>query len=297
LPPLAPRDLLSKRLLGYVSWRSRKQHIHRIEVLAALERDLQASAPDHVVITGDLVNLGLPAEFALAAAWLRGLGGPDWISVVPGNHDCYLRIGANEFWTHWADYMLSDGVAGPTPADGPQFPYLRRRGPLAIIGLSSAVATPPGFATGRLGEQQLAALDQMLAELAGDDCCRVVLLHHPPQARTTAWRKRLIDAAAFRAIVARRGADLILHGHEHTPVGGLIASRSAAAPVFGVPSASSLDARPGRQAQYQIYAIARNGAGWEVRREAHGYDRASASFVTRTEAGPSPFRGVGARPC
>jgi hypothetical protein len=122
-------------------------------------------------------------------------------------------------------------------------------------------------------------------------------LRHPPQAGASGWRKRLIDAAAFRTIVARRGADLILHGHEHTPVGGLIESRPAAVPVFGTPSASSLDARPGRQAQYQIYAIARNGSGWEVRREAHGYDRASASFVTQTDAGLPPFRGTGARPC
>ncbi len=297
LPPLAPRDLLSKRLLGYLSWRSRKQHIHRIEVLAALERDLQASAPDHVVITGDLVNLGLPAEFGLAAAWLRHLGGPDWISVVPGNHDCYLRVGENEFWTHWADYMVSDGAATPTRADGGRFPYLRRRGPLAIIGLSSAVATLPGFATGRLGAPQLAALDRMLAEMSGDDCCRVVLLHHPPQAGASGWRKRLIDAAAFRAIVARRGADLILHGHEHTPVGGLIESRRGAIPVLGVPSASSLDARPGRQAQYQIYAIGRNGSGWEVRHEAHGYDRASASFVAQPEIALAPTDRASARPC
>ena len=284
LPPLAARDLLSKRLLGYLSWRSRKQHIHRIEVLAALERDLQASAPDHVVITGDLVNLGLPAEFVLAAAWLRDLGGPDWISVVPGNHDSYLRVGEHEFWTHWADYMLSDGPDTPTTADDGRFPYLRRRGPLAIIGLSSAVATPPGFATGRLGAMQLAALDRLLAELSGDDCCRVVLLHHPPHAGASRWRKRLIDAAAFRAIVARRGADLILHGHEHTPVSGVIESGSDAIPVHGVPSASSLDARPGRQAQYQIYAIARNRSGWEVRRESHGYDRTSASFVAQPGA-------------
>jgi 3',5'-cyclic AMP phosphodiesterase CpdA len=297
LPPLAPRDLLSKRLLGYLSWRSRKQHIHRIEVLAALERDLQASAADHVVITGDLVNLGLPAEFGLAAAWLRDLGEPDWISVVPGNHDCYLRVGENEFWTHWAEYMVSDGAATPARADSGRFPYLRRRGPLAIIGLSSAVATPPGFATGRLGSLQLAALDRLLVDLSGDACCRVVLLHHPPHAGARGWRKRLIDAAAFRTIVARRGADLILHGHEHTPVGGLIESRWGAIPVLGVPSASSLDPRPGRQAQYQIYAIARNGSGWDVRREAHGYDRASASFVAQPDSELALASSASARPC
>jgi 3',5'-cyclic AMP phosphodiesterase CpdA len=209
LPRIALRQLLSKRLLGYLSWRTRKQRIHRMEVLAALRHDLQASAPDHVVITGDLVNLGLPAEFARAGAWLRDLGTPEWISVIPGNHDAYVRVGAGESWELWADYMRSDE---PSPT-GSAFPYLRRRGPLAIIGLSSAIVTPLGLATGRLGAPQLEALDRVLANLADRDRCRVVLLHHPPYAGASGWRKRLIDAAAFRAIVARRGADLILCGH------------------------------------------------------------------------------------
>jgi 3',5'-cyclic AMP phosphodiesterase CpdA len=282
---------MSKRLLGYLSWRARKERIHRMEVLAALRRDLQASAPDHVVITGDLVNLGLPAEFVQAGAWLRDLGAPEWISVIPGNHDAYVRIGAFESWAHWADFMSSDEA----PAAGDGFPYLRRRGPLAIIGLSSAIATPPGFATGRLGAPQLDALDRMLADLTDDGCCRVVLLHHPPRAGVSGWRKRLIDAAAFRAIVARRGADLILHGHEHTPLSGMIQGSQGAIPVLGVPSASSLDARPGRQARYQIYDIERAEPRWTVRVEAHAYSHTSERFLALPAVGPAPL--ASAQPC
>lgn len=296
LPPVTPRDLLSKRLLGYLSWRSRKQRIHRIEVLAALERDLRTSPPDHVVITGDLVNLGLTAEFVQAGAWLRDLGAPEWISVVPGNHDVYVRIGRDMSLAYWADYMTSDVALPPVRGAAGGFPYLRRRGPLAIIGLSTAIATPPGFATGRLGEAQLEALDGLLADLAGEDCCRVLLLHHPPLAGACTWRKRLIDAAAFRRIVACRGADLILHGHEHAPVNGLIEGRESRIPVLGVPSASSLDARPERRARYQIYGIERTTAGWAANGEARGYDRASASFVPLPPAS-RPSRSGGARPC
>ena len=294
LPPVTPRDLLSKRLLGYLSWRSRKQRIHRIEVLSALERDLRASAPDHVVITGDLVNLGLPAEFVQAGAWLRDLGTPGWISVVPGNHDAYVRIGRDRSLGHWADYMTSDEAPPPGRAAASGFPYLRRRGPLAIIGLSTAIATPPGFATGRLGDGQLEALDRLLAELAGEDCCRVLLLHHPPLAGARTWRKRLIDAPAFRRIVACRGADLILHGHEHAPVNGMIEGRESRIPVLGVSSASSLDARPERRARYQIYSIERTASGWAASGEARGYDRGSATFVPLPAASSSSEY---ARPC
>jgi 3',5'-cyclic AMP phosphodiesterase CpdA len=291
-----PRDLLSKRLLGYLSWRSRKQRIHRIEVLAALERDLRASAPDHVVITGDLVNLGLPAEFVQAGAWLRDLGTPAWISVVPGNHDAYVRIGRDRSLGHWADYMTSDEAPPPWRAAAGGFPYLRRRGPLAIIGLSTAIATPPGFATGRLGEGQLEALDRLLADLAGEDCCRVLLLHHPPVAGACTWRKRLIDAPAFRRIVACRGADLILHGHEHAPVNGMIEGRESRIPVLGVSSTSSLDARPERRARYQIYGIERTTSGWAASGEARGYDRGSASFVPLPAASRTSSSEY-ARPC
>ena len=279
LPPVTPRDLLSKRFLGYLSWRTRKRRIHRIEVLAALARDLRASAPDHIVITGDLVNLGLPAEFIRAGAWLRELGTPEWISVVPGNHEAYVRIGRDRSLAHWADFMTSDVAAPPGRAVAGDFPYLRRRGPLAIIGLSTAVATPPGFATGLLGEEQLEALERLLAGLADEDCCRVLLLHHPPLEGACTWRKRLIDAPAFRRIVSYRGADLILHGHEHVPVNGMIEGCERRIPVRSVPSASSLDTRPQRRARYQIYVIERTASGWATSSEGRGYDLASASFV------------------
>ncbi len=76
LPPVAPRDLLGKRLLGYLSCRWRRHRADCQDVLAALRRDLLALAPDHIVATGDLVNIALPAEFVQAAAWLRALGRP-----------------------------------------------------------------------------------------------------------------------------------------------------------------------------------------------------------------------------
>ena len=178
LPKVTARALLSKRALGYLSWRVRKQRVHRAEVLTALRQDLLASAPDHIAITGDLVNLALPAEFVRAAQWLRQLGPPEWISVVPGNHEAYAAVRFADTLAHWADYMSSDGSADRS--NEVAFPYLRRRGPLALIGLSSASVSPPGFATGRLGSVQLQALERLLDSLTGTDCFRILLLHHPP---------------------------------------------------------------------------------------------------------------------
>lgn len=282
LPPVTFRDLLGKRLLGYVSWRSRRHRVHRHEILEVLIRDLHDTAPDHVAITGDLVNIALAREFELVAAWLRKLGPPDWISVVPGNHDALIRIDDRRSLAHWADYMASDRGTAPAPDAGSRFPYLRRRGPLALIGLSTAIPTPPGIAVGRLGPLQLRALDNLLARFADEDRCRIVLLHHPPLPGRGAWRRGLVDARQFRAITARHGVALILHGHEHALSIREIPGASGPIPVVGVPSASTLDERPDRCAQYQIYAIERRPEGWQIQIQTRGFDPGSGTFTLRS---------------
>src|SRR5260370_24842977 len=89
LPPPGVRELASKRLFGYINWRRSRRRLHRRDALDAITRDLHGRQPDHVAITGDLVNIALPAEFAHARHWLETLGAPADVSVVPGNHDAY----------------------------------------------------------------------------------------------------------------------------------------------------------------------------------------------------------------
>ena len=76
-------------------------------------------------------------------------------------------------------------------ADGNTFPSLRRRGPLALIGVSSAVPTAPLMATGWLGRDQLEALERLLIGLSTEQLFRVLLIHHP--LRSDARAKRLTD--------------------------------------------------------------------------------------------------------
>ena len=94
LPPLpAPRlsELAGKRALGYLNWTRNRHRFHRRDVVDVLMSDLRAQVPDHIAITGDLVNLALEAEFAPALAWLETIGPPERVTVVPGNHDAYVR--------------------------------------------------------------------------------------------------------------------------------------------------------------------------------------------------------------
>jgi 3',5'-cyclic AMP phosphodiesterase CpdA len=277
LEGVRPRALLDKRVLGYITWRLRRRHEHRTDVLDALRTDLHAAQLDHIAVTGDLTHLGLPQEFREAAAWLARLGRPEGITVVPGNHDAYVRESWRETFAQWSEYMRGDDVAesaGPDDA----FPSLRIRREMALIGLSTARPSAPFLATGRLGDGQLQRLDRMLEQTADSGLFRVVLLHHPPAAHTVRWRKSLLDGGALRDVLARHGVELVLHGHAHFSAATYLdAARGHLA--IGVPSASAIGTKVDRHATYHVYRIARAGAGWRLRVSVRAFSLDRGRFV------------------
>ena len=278
LPPLpVPQvsELLGKRGLGYLNWTRNRHQYHRRDVLDVLVSDMQAQVPSHIAVTGDLVNLALEAEFAPALAWLRAVGPPDRVTAVPGNHDAYVRATRHRFAESFADYLRGDDAFDAT------FPVLRRRGPLLLIGLSTAVPTPPFMATGTLGRAQLEALGQTLSRLAHDDAFRVLLVHHP--LRSASMIKRLTDAPELLAVLKRHGVDLVLHGHDHVHSTIWIDGPSGTIPVVGVPSASARAHGHYPAAAYNLFSIARDGAAWRCQQMVRGIDeKLQAREIRRT---------------
>jgi 3',5'-cyclic AMP phosphodiesterase CpdA len=271
LPPLpAPRlrDLAGKRALGYLNWTRNRQKFQRRDVLDALVSDMHARAPDHIAVTGDLVNLALEAEFEPARAWLESVGSPDRITIVPGNHDAYVRITRHRFGEAWGSYLGGDVARD----DGGAFPFLRRRGPLVLIGVSSAVPTPPLMATGWLGRTQLDALERILKDLSAEQVFRVLLIHHP--LRSASRAKRLTDSDQLLALLKRHGVDLILHGHDHVHSTLWIDGPDGAIPAIGVPSASALAHGRYPAAAYNLFSIERDGAAWRCDQTIRGIDDA-----------------------
>jgi 3',5'-cyclic AMP phosphodiesterase CpdA len=263
-PPPLPfrwRDAASKRLLSRFAWR-RKQHRHIQAVLDAIAADVAAHAPDHVVITGDVINFATPEEFAAARAWLEGLGDPANVTVSPGNHDALSAAGAPKSFAPWKPW-LSDG-------DDAGFPYLRVRGPTALINLSSAVPTALHLAQGTLGPDQLERAKALLRETGARGLYRVVLLHHPVATGVVAGRKELTDAEALRAMLAETGAELILHGHAHEALMTRTAGPAGPIPILAVPAASTPVGGRGQPARWNEIAILRDGAGFRTQVTAHG---------------------------
>ena len=65
-----------KRFMGYVNWKRGRERLNDMAMLARLVADLRAHHPDHVAMTGDVVNIALAAEFHRAVAWMKTLGEP-----------------------------------------------------------------------------------------------------------------------------------------------------------------------------------------------------------------------------
>jgi hypothetical protein len=140
------------------------------------------------------------------------------------------------------------------------FPYLRRRGPVALVGVSSAITTPPFIASGKVGEQQIARIAKMLDDLRTENLFRVVMIHHPPL--PSARHKCLIDAMAFQRVLAAVGAELVIHGHDHEHSLVWIAGNGGRVPVIGVPSASAAAGTKQRAGAYNLYFVSGGPDAW-----------------------------------
>ncbi len=263
LPQVRRRDLFSKRITGYANWRMNRSKTHGDDALSHIKADILAHKPDHIAITGDLVNLALAMEFDATSRWLNALGPSDQISVVPGNHDAYVPGALLKAHRAWGNYMP---IANANATTGQQvdsgFPYVRRVGPLAIIGVSSAVASAPFLATGRFREDQAVRLRAALTEAAKDGLFRVILIHHPPFRYQGDVAKRLYGIRLFQRIAKEAGAELILHGHTHRDSFQKIGEGQAAIPVVGVPSASQSPGGHRPAARWNEFKISGKHGHW-----------------------------------
>jgi 3',5'-cyclic AMP phosphodiesterase CpdA len=270
LSPIAgfsPRYWNLKRAVGYVNWARKRRFSYPRHVLDRIVADMQAQAPDHIAITGDLANIGLPGEHAHGLRWLESLGAPERVTVIPGNHDIYSDLGRDPGTRRWARFMASNAEGATfAPAPGDDFPFVRVLARnVALVGVNSAIPTPPLMAWGEVGADQLRRLGAILEALARANLFRVVLIHHPPLPGQASAARGLKDAAALEALLARHGAELVIHGHNHMNVLAWRRGPAGAFPIVGAPSAS-LGQRHGREplARYNLYRVDSTSRGIEM---------------------------------
>jgi 3',5'-cyclic-AMP phosphodiesterase len=158
--------------------------------------------PDAVIATGDLVDYGLPAEYALLRELLAPLTMP--LYLMPGNHD--ERAGMREAFPDHAYLRQWD----------PFIQYAIDEHAVRIVALDSVIPRQGG---GTLCSQRLAWLDRTLAE--SPDKPTVVALHHPPFT-TGIGHMDLVgfdNAEGLAAVIGRHPqVERVIAGHLHRPI-------------------------------------------------------------------------------
>ena len=273
LPRMTLRQLASKRILGLFSWHKKWKDEHRGAILDALLSRLDSIAPDHICVTGDITFTTHPAEVDQAAAWMGRLGSPDKISLIPGNHDAYVPGAFDYVLDKWSPWMRDD-------AGTPGFPYIHRRGPVNIIGLSSAVVTPPFTSIGFIGEEQLEKTRRLLESTRHENRVTLLMLHHPPHDNATRRTKALTDRQGLQDLLRQLPVSAVLFGHLHYPVRASLEGPHGPIPVLGAASASALGKRKGA-AHFHVIEVEGDDTRASLAIQHYEFDASSGQFQAR----------------
>lgn len=282
LPDVSAKQLLSKRITGYINFRKNRMRSGQPQIVRHLIEYLQKLGPDHTAITGDLINLGLDEEIVNAGMWLTELGHPKHNTAVLGNHDAYVRGALKKAMTAWQDWISGDDEKSIRSAK--DYPILRRREEISIVGCNSARASMPFLATGYFRKDQAERLAGILAEEGEAQRYRVVLIHHPPYEKAADRHKRLLGISNFKDAIKTSGAELVLHGHTHLPTIAYIEGKNGAVPVCGVSAAYQWTGHRKPPAAINLFEISRSNEGWHTRLQRHVLQEgAKCSFALETD--------------
>ena len=262
LPAATMAELLNKRISGFLSWHLNRRKIHDMRSLQQLLDDIKAHRPDHIAVTGDLINIALPGEYESALKWLTALGSSEMVSLVPGNHDAYIAAAWNQGFPRWSAYSAGEmRLPALASADHSFFPFVRLRRNIALIGVSSAKPTGIGIAAGWLGHEQIDALRKILLHTRERGFFRVLMIHHPPMPGLCPRRKSLLDAVDLLNVLEQEGSELVLFGHDHRRHHLSVPSCHGQIHMFGVPSASLIPSEE-MGAGWNLYTIRRQEGSW-----------------------------------
>jgi 3',5'-cyclic AMP phosphodiesterase CpdA len=273
LDSLSFTGLRGKRRSGYLSWRKKRRHVYRPEILEQLTAAVKSHQPDLVLLTGDLIQIGLESEMVEAADWLSRLGPPEKVMLIPGNHDNYTRDSLVAMHRHWGGYLPTGAGLDSDYTSG--YPVKRETQDVSLLGVNTSCVTRMFSATGELGKDQRQRLARTLVREPGDNRFQCLLIHHPPLPGMTERRKALRDSGQLKAILDQHPPDLVLYGHLHCNREHLVGNTR----IFCTASAASI-----YDASYRIFDVEQENSGWQCRMR----------VVTR-ESGPgldAPFNVV-----
>jgi len=246
----------NRRLPGAANFLLNRRSVHQVPVLQAAVRAVGETGADFCVITGDVSNLAIDAEFKFVRGILDGIGGPDKLSLVPGNHDWYTpaAVKAGLFEKYFGDLIWRPGeVHG-------QWPVYRDFDGVRLILARTAWTPPPGMAWGKMGPDQLDRIFRLSEEAADAGKFVILAQHHHMHRRakllhrTTGW---YIDQKRELEMISRSRIGLVIHGHDHDHFDHVVPSRHASGGtrIICGGSATYMDQHHGRFGRMGVYEV------------------------------------------
>ncbi|MFQ3360580.1 MAG: metallophosphoesterase family protein [Alphaproteobacteria bacterium] len=256
------KELFNKRIIGFINWHLNRKNNHNDNIIKDLINDLKKQGSDHLIVSGDLINLSLEDEYINASKILKKISIPENISVVPGNHDSYIKIDFDKSIFHWKDHIGTDTVLlNYFKSKKNPFPYLKIRNDIALIGLSSAIPTMPFMCYGKIGKDQLKNLEDILIYLSKKNYFKILILHHPIHKIGPFNYKGLLDNNELIKLLDDYNIELLLHGHLHRDSITYLKTKNSIIPCFGTPSSSKINKKE-KQTSYNKYEIYKINDKW-----------------------------------
>ena len=265
------RELFNKRMIGYINHHSKRKNLHRIENLKLVIEDIHSNETDHTLITGDLVNLSLESEFINASNFLHENFPQNNFSIVPGNHDAYVKIDYKKSLGHFDASLKNTNLS----FSNSPFPFLKLVDGIAIIGLSTAVQSPPFMCWGKISKEQIQLFDELLESIDQKNYFKIIMLHHPLHQFGFLNMKGLLNKNAIIDKILKKGADLIIHGHLHREEINFIKYNNTTIPCIGAPSSSKFN---DGLLSYLQYEIRKTDDTWALKVYRRNYNFRTNSF-------------------
>lgn len=151
-------------------------------------------APDALIVTGDLADMGFRQEFKVAQRLISRMDVEN-VMVLPGNHDA-RNVGD----THFEEFF------------GERSTELMFKG-VHVLGLDSS---EPDLDNGRVGRHQYRWIENKFSDPSE---FKLVALHHHllPVPGTGRERNIVYDAGDFLQVLTGSGCDMVMCGHKHVP--------------------------------------------------------------------------------
>jgi 3',5'-cyclic AMP phosphodiesterase CpdA len=200
----------------------------------------KASGADHVVITGDLTEMGDATEFEHFANLLDDARMPEGsVTLVPGNHDAYTSAAA---WRRALEGPLKRYADASAAEPG----KVVDRGEVAFLPIDTSFFQSIARSGGLFTPDAALAVQQRIDDPALRDKAIVLVMHHPPfehhSNALSAWIDGLRGCKHVLEMLARHPHLQILHGHMHRVVdrivdlGKGVAGVANRARIFGAPA-------------------------------------------------------------